>query len=257
MNIRTNWVAFKTIVIKEFIRITRIWLQTLVPPVITMSLYFIIFGKLVGSQVGAIGEFEYIQFIVPGLVMMAVITNSYNNVVSSFYSAKFQKNVEELLVAPIHSATIVLGYTMGGVMRGLAVGFIVTLVSLFFTKLPIHNIGIIVIVVFLTSFLFSLAGFYNALYASKFDDITIIPTFILTPFTYLGGVFYSIEMLPPFWQSISKANPILYMVNSFRYGFLGITDINIGFALGLVFLCCIIFFYINIILMNRGYGIRN
>lgn len=256
MNYNTNWIALKTIITKEYIRISRIWIQTLVPPIVTMSLYFIIFGRLVGSRIGDMAGFDYMQFIVPGLVMMAVITNSYNNVVSSFYSAKFQKNVEELLVSPVHPATIVLGFTLGGVMRGLAVGFLVTCVSFFFTSLPIYNLGIIIVVVFLTSFLFSLGGFYNALFAKSFDDITIIPTFILTPLTYLGGVFYSNDMLPEFWQKISQINPILYMVNAFRYGFLGVIDIDLKFALGFIILCCIIFFWINVILIKRGYGLK-
>lgn len=257
MNYRTNRIAFQTILIKEYIRITRIWIQTLVPPIITMSLYFLIFGRLVGSRIGKVGEFDYMQFIVPGLVMMAIITNSYNNVVSSFYSAKFQKNIEELLVAPVHPVTIVLGYTMGGVMRGLMIGVLVSAVSLFFTTLPIHNWAVLFLVVFLTSFLFAQGGFYNALFAKSFDEINIIPTFVLTPLTYLGGVFYSIEMLPPVWQNISQLNPILYMVNAFRYGFLGTADIDVVFALCLVFLCCAIFFIINVRLIQKGYGIRN
>ncbi|MCC5814241.1 MAG: ABC transporter permease [Leptospira sp.] len=256
MNYRINWIAFQTIIIKEFIRITRIWIQTLVPPIITMSLYFVIFGRLVGSRIGDMGGFDYIQFIVPGLVMMSVITNSYNNVVSSFYSAKFQKYVEELIVAPVHPAVIVLGFTMGGVIRGISVGFLVILVAFFFTTLPIQNALLIFLVVFLTSFLFSLGGFYNALFAKSFDDITIIPTFILTPLTYLGGVFYSIDMLPPVWQMVSKFNPILYMVNAFRYGFLGVSDINIMFAIGFIVLCCIIFFLINVRLISKGYGLK-
>ncbi|NCN10993.1 MAG: ABC transporter permease [Leptospira sp.] len=257
MNYQTNWIAFKTIIIKEYIRITRIWIQTLIPPVITMALYFVIFGRLVGSRIGEMGGFDYIQFIVPGLVMMSVITNSYNNVVSSFYSAKFQRNIEEILTAPVHPAIIVLGFTMGGVLRGLSVGFLVTLTALFFTPLPVHNVFVLILVVFLTSFLFSLGGFYNALFARNFDEVTIIPTFVLTPLTYLGGVFYSIQMLPEFWQMVSKINPILYMVNAFRYGFLGVSDIDIVFALSLITIFSIAFFILNVRLMIRGYGIRN
>jgi ABC-2 type transport system permease protein len=222
-----------------------------------MSLYFVIFGRLVGSRIGEMNEFPYIQFIVPGLIMMSVITNSYNNVVSSFYSAKFQRNIEEIIVSPTHPAIIVLGYTLGGVMRGLMVGFLVTLVALFFTELPIYNLGVILLVILLTSFLFSLGGFYNALFAKNFDDISIIPTFILTPLTYLGGVFYSIKMLPDFWQIASLGNPILYMVNAFRYGFLGATDVNIFISLGLLLVVSGIFFTVNVRLMIKGYGIRN
>ncbi|WCL51144.1 ABC transporter permease [Leptospira sp. GIMC2001] len=257
MNFQTNWIALQTIINKEYVRMTRIWIQTLIPPVITMSLYFIIFGRLVGSRVGEMGGFDYIQFIVPGLVMMSVITNSYNNVVSSFYSAKFQKYIEELIISPVHPAIIVFGFTLGGVLRGLIIGTLVTIVSLLFTTLPIYNIMIIILVVLLTSFLFSLCGFTNALFAKSFDDISMVPTFILTPLTYMGGVFYSIDMLPPFWKTMSAANPILYMVNAFRYGFLGITDINIWIAFGIILVFCVVFFILNVILMIRGYGIRN
>jgi ABC-2 type transport system permease protein len=257
MNKSTNWIALKTIIIKEFNRIIRIWVQTLIPPIVTMSLYFIIFGRLIGSQIGSVQGFDYIQYIVPGLVMMSVITNSYNNVVSSFYSAKYQRNIEEILTAPVHPSMIVLGFTIGGVIRGILVGFLVTLTSLFFTTLPIYSISLLILVIFLTSFLFSLAGLLNALFAKNFDDVTIIPTFILTPLTYLGGVFYSIHMLNNFWQIVSKLNPILYMVNAFRYGFLGSSDIDPFFAIGLILLLCIVFFIINIRLLINGYGIRS
>lgn len=257
MLIQTNWIAFQTIVRKETIRITRIWIQTLIPPVITMALYFLIFGELVGKRIGNIGQYTYIEFIVPGLIMMSVITNSYNNVVSSFFGAKFQRNVEELLVSPTSPYTIVLGYTTGGVVRGLLVGSLVTLTSLFFTSLKVHSIGIITFTILLTSVLFSLAGFLNSLYAKKFDDVTIIPTFILTPLTYLGGVFYSLQSLPEFWKFISLANPILYMVNAFRYGFLGTSDVDIYFSLFTLFFLSLVFFFLNVKLMVQGFGIRN
>jgi len=257
MLIQTNWIAFQTIVRKETIRITRIWIQTLIPPVITMALYFLIFGELVGKRIGNIGQYTYIEFIVPGLIMMSVITNSYNNVVSSFFGAKFQRNVEELLVSPTSPYTIVLGYTTGGVVRGLLVGSLVTLTSLFFTSLKVHSIGIITFTILLTSVLFSLAGFLNSLYAKKFDDVTIIPTFILTPLTYLGGVFYSLQSLPEFWKFISLANPILYMVNAFRYGFLGTSDVDIIFSLFTLFFLSLVFFFLNVKLMAQGFGIRN
>jgi len=255
--LKQNLIALLTIVRKEWIRIIRIWIQTLIPPVITMSLYFLIFGELVGKQIGKIGEFTYIEFIVPGLIMMSVITNAYGNVVSSFFGTKWQKNIEELLVSPTSAYTIVLGYTFGGVVRGLSVGFLVTLTSLFFTNLRIHNISLILFTVFLTSVLFSLGGFLNSLFAKKFDDVTIIPTFILTPLTYLGGVFYSVKNLPDVWQIISYGNPILYMVNAFRYGFLGVSDVNIYFALFILSLLSAVLFYINVRLMQSGYGIRN
>lgn len=254
---KENLTALQTIIRREWIRIIRIWVQTLIPPVITMALYFLIFGELVGRQIGKIGNFTYIDFIVPGLIMMSVITNSYNNVVSSFFSSKFQKNIEELLVSPTSPCTIVLGYTFGGVVRGLFVGILVTLTSLFFTNLQFQHPFIIIITVFLTSILFSLGGFFNALFAKKFDDVTIIPTFILTPLTYLGGVFYSVKNLPEFWQTISYFNPILYMVNLFRYGFIGITDVNLLFSLGFILFLSIVLFLLNVRLMKIGYGIRN
>ncbi len=216
MSYRELWIAFTTIVIKEIRRFTRIWGQTLLPPAITMTLYFIIFGNLIGSRIGEMGGFNYMEFIVPGLIMMSVITNSYGNVVSSFFSTKFQRNIEELLVSPIPNWVILSGYVVGGVSRGLAVGLIVTLLSLFFTQLQIHNLWVTVATVALTSVLFSLGGFINAIFANSFDDVSIIPTFILTPLTYLGGVFYSIQLLPEFWQMVSQLNPILYMVNTFR-----------------------------------------
>ncbi|MBM9547108.1 ABC transporter permease [Leptospira sp. 201903074] len=254
---KRNFTALQTIVKREWIRIIRIWVQTLIPPVITMALYFLIFGELVGRQIGKVGEFTYIEFIVPGLIMMSVITNSYNNVVSSFFSSKFQRNIEELLVSPTSPYTIVIGYTFGGVVRGLFVGILVTLTSLFFTNLRFHNPVVIVFTVIMTSILFSLGGFFNALFAKKFDDVTIIPTFILTPLTYLGGVFYSVKNLPNFWQTVSYCNPILYMVNLFRYGFIGVSDVNLYFSFGFIILLSALLFYINVRLMKIGYGIRN
>lgn len=236
MNSREILIAFLTILIKEVRRFTRIWAQTLLPPAITVVLYFVIFGKLIGSRIGDMGGFSYIQFVVPGLIMMSVINNSYANVVSSFFGAKFQHHIEELLVSPTPNWVILLGFTAGGVARGLCVGLIVTLLSLFFTRLHVQDPGLTVLVVFLTSVLFSLAGFINAVYANNFDDISIIPTFVLTPLTYLGGVFYSMDLLPPVWRELAHLNPILYMVNAFRYGLLGISDIHVGFALGMILL---------------------
>lgn len=250
------WVAFITIVRKEIRRFTRIWAQTLLPPAITMTLYFIIFGNLIGSRIGEMGGFNYMEFIVPGLIMMSVITNSYGNVVSSFFSTKFQRNIEELLVSPTPNWVILSGYVLGGVSRGLAVGLIVTLLSLFFTKLQIHSFWVTIATVMMTSVLFSLGGFINAIFANSFDDISIIPTFILTPLTYLGGVFYSIQLLPEFWQAVSQLNPILYMVNTFRYGILGVSDINIGFAFTVIILFNLALFTIALKLLNMGKGIR-
>lgn len=235
----------------------RIWPQTLLPSVITLSLYFVIFGSLIGSRVGEMGGFDYMAFIVPGLIMMAVITNSYMNVSSSFFGSKFQKSIEELLVSPTPNHVIILGYVFGGMFRGLFVGLLVTIVSLFFSDLKIYNVFILIGSVVLTSMLFSVAGLLNAIFARKFDDVTIVPTFVLTPLVYLGGVFYSIELLSSFWQSISLINPILYMVNTFRYGFLGVSDININFAFAIIVIFIIVFYSMAYYFLKKGYGMRN
>ncbi|EPJ44342.1 MAG: ABC-type multidrug transport system, permease component [Osedax symbiont Rs1] len=249
-------IALYTIVHREIRRFTRIWAQTLLPPAITMSLYFVIFGNLIGSRIGEMGGFSYMEFIVPGLIMMSVITNSYSNVVSSFYSAKFQGNVEELLVSPMPNWIILVGYIIGGVARGLIVGFIVTILSLFFTDLQVHSLPIIIIVTLLTSILFATGGFINAMLANSFDDVSIVPTFILTPLTYLGGVFYSISLLPDFWQGVSQLNPILYMVSTFRYGILGASDINIYTSLSVIVVFMLILFFIALNMLTKGKGIR-
>lgn len=252
-----KYIAFETIVIKEVRRFSRIWLQTLVPPVITISLYFVIFGNLVGSRIGEMGGFQYMEFIVPGLIMMSIIQNSYSNVVSSFFSHKFQHSIEELLVSPVPNYIILSGFIVGGMARGLAVGTIVTLVSLFFVDLNIQNFGITVAVVLLTSVVFALAGFINALFANSFDDISIIPTFVLTPLIYLGGVFYSVELLPSFWKFISALNPVFYMVNTFRYGILGTSDVNIPWAFFMLGLFIVILYSSCILLLRKGTGLRN
>ncbi|MYM61793.1 ABC transporter permease [Pseudomaricurvus sp. HS19] len=256
MNPREQWISFLTILRREIHRFMRIWVQTLVPPVITMALYFIIFGSLIGSRIGTMSGFSYMEFVVPGLIMMAVLTNSYSNVVSSFYSAKFQHSVEELLVSPTPNYIILLGYVLGGVARGLAVGFIVTMISMLFTRLQVHHIGVTVAIVIMTSVLFSLMGFVNAVYANSFDDISIVPTFVLTPLTYLGGVFYSISMLPEFWQGVSQLNPILYMVNAFRYGILGVSDIHIGNAFAGVGVFIVVLFAYCLHLLRTGKRLR-
>ena len=256
MNRQLNWVAFKTLASKEIYRFIRIWQQTFVPPAITTTLYFVIFGNLIGPRIGQMEGFSYMNFIVPGLILMAVISNSYQNVGSSFFSAKFQRSVEELLVSPTANATILMGYVVGGVTRGIMVGFVVTLISLFFSRLQIYSLTVLLSIIILTSVLFALGGLTNALLAKKFDDIAFVPTFILTPLTYLGGVFYSIKMLPEFWQMVSHFNPLLYMINAFRYGFLGISDISLwlSYFISLVFIVAL--FLINLRLMSRGYGLR-
>lgn len=256
INFAVNWVGLKTLVRKEVIRVARIWIQTIVPPAITMTLYFIIFGNLIGKRIGVMGGFDYMQFIAPGLIMMSVITNSYGNVVSSFFGAKYGKHIEEMLVSPMSNATIIIGHVAGGVIRGLMVGALVTMIALGFTRLTIEHPLITFSMVVLASIVFALLGFVNAVFAKKFDDISIIPTFVLTPLTYLGGVFYSITLLPEFWQKVSLGNPILYMVNAFRYGILGVSDIGIGYAYLIVGIFVIGLFALNLTLLNRGVGIR-
>lgn len=256
MHMKENLIAFYTIVVKEVLRFTRIWVQTLVPPAVNSLLYMLIFGTLIGSQLERMEGFNYIEYIVPGIVMMSVITNSYGNVVSSFYSAKFQRNVEELLISPVHNFFILAGFVTGGVLRGLAVGFMVAMVSLLFTHLQVHSILQTVSVTILTAILFSLAGFINAVYAKSFDDISIIPNFVLTPLTYLGGIFYSIRMLPDFWQSVSMLNPVLYMINGFRQGVLGHSDIPISLAYAVILAFIAGFGFWAMQLLARGAGVK-
>ncbi|WP_026972261.1 ABC transporter permease [Aliagarivorans marinus] len=257
MNLSVYRIALKSIISKEIIRFTRIWVQTLVPPAITMSLYFVIFGNLIGSRIGEMGGYSYMEFIVPGLIMMSVITNSYSNVASSFFSCKFQRNIEELLVAPVPNYIIIAGFVGGGVARGLLVGLIVSLVSLFFVPLQLHNVLVIALTVFLTSVLFALGGLINAIYADTFDDISIIPTFVLTPLTYLGGVFYSLTLLGDFWQALSKVNPIVYMVNAFRYGFLGISDVSLLTSYSMISAFIVGLYLWALYLIKTGYGLRS
>jgi ABC-2 type transport system permease protein len=253
---RLYYIAFKTIVIKEVRRLARIWIQTILPPAITMALYFVIFGNLIGPRVGRMGGFSYIQYIAPGIIMMAVITNSYANVVSSFFGSKFQRHIEEMLIAPIPNSLILAGYISGGVARGLAVGLMVTVVAWFFTKLTFYSLPIVAATVLLTSTLFSLGGLINGIFARDFDDTSIVPTFVLTPLTYLGGVFYSIDLLPEFWRTVSLANPILYMVNAFRYGILGVSDVPIATAFTVIGMFILGLWTLSLHLLNRGVGIR-
>ena len=253
---RDNLICLLTISRRETTRIFRIWVQTLVPPVITMTLYFIVFGTFIGSQLNAVNGYPYMAFIAPGLIMMSIITNSYANTVSSFFSTKFQKNIEEMLVSPTPDWVIILGFVSGGAVRGISVGFLVSLVSLIFVRLPLYSVVYTVLFAFLTSFVFSLAGMINGIFAKKFDDISIIPTFVITPLTYLGGVFYSISLLPDFWQMVSKANPIIYMIDGFRYGFLGISDMSVFVGLGMLVLFAVALFTANLYLLRKGVGIR-
>ena len=256
MSAHQIWIAFWTILVKEVRRFMRIWAQTLLPPAITMALYFVIFGNLIGQRIGEMGGYDYMEFIVPGLIMMSVITNSYSNVVSSFFGLKFQRSIEELLVSPVPNWVVLAGYIAGGVSRGLGVGLIVTLLSLGFTDLEVQHWGITASIVLLTAIVFSLGGFINAIYARSFDDISIVPTFLLTPLTYLGGVFYSISLLPEFWQNVSLANPILYMVNAFRYGILGVSDVAIWISYSMIGVFIVVLFGYALYLLNTGKGIR-
>lgn len=256
MTISEKYTAFQTILRKEIVRYLRIWVQTILPPVITTALYFVIFGRLIGTRIGAIDGYSYMDYIVPGLIMMAIITSSFANVVASFFGAKFQHHIEEMMVSPLPNYLILLGFIAGGVARGLTVGLAVTLVSFFFSHVHIHNLLVIISIAVLTAILFSLGGFINGLFARNFDDITIIPTFVLTPLTYLGGVFYSIKMLTPFWRYLSLGNPILYMVNTFRYGFLGIADISLYRSFALVILIIVGLFMLCLRMLNKGHGIR-
>ena len=250
-------ISLITLIRKEIKRYLRIWIQTLVPPAVTMSLYFVIFGSLIGPRIGSMDGLDYIQFMIPGLIMMSVITNSYANVVSSFYSVKFQKSIEELLVSPMPNWAILVGFVMGGVTRGILIGCIVFCVSLFFyPTFSIVNPMLTILVLLLTSILFSLMGFINAIFADSFDDISIIPTFVLTPLIYLGGVFYSINILPDIWRNISMANPMLYVVNTFREGMLGVSDVSIPIALSMILLFIAILTVTCLLLLNKGVGTR-
>ncbi len=249
-------VALQTIFTREVRRFMRIWVQTLVPPAITITLYFFIFGKLIGARVGEMQGVSYINFVVPGLIMMSVIMSAYNNVVSSFFGAKFTRSIEELLVSPVANGIILLGFVMGGVVRGLLVGMVVTLLSFLFTRLPVYNLPLLIVVVLLASLLFSLAGFLNAVYARNFDDITIVPTFVLTPLIYLGGVFYSVSLLSDFWEGVSRLNPILYMVNAFRYGFLGISDINVFASVMIIAVLVVLQVFLCLYLLRRSVRLR-
>ncbi len=252
-----NSIAFRTIVSKEIRRFTRIWPQTLLPPAITTSLYFLIFGKLIGERIGSINGASYMNYIVPGVILMSVISHSYANVVSSFYSTKFQRHIEELLVAPVSNWVILAGYVCGGVARGLLVGIVVTSISCLFVDITVNNLSITIAVYFLTATLFALAGFINAVFADSFDAISIIPNFVLTPLSYLGGVFYSVSMLPDIWQTISLVNPILYMINAFRYGLIGVSDIEIVTAFSIICGFIIFFILFSLFLLHKGIGIKN
>jgi ABC-2 type transport system permease protein len=256
VSLRQQAIALSTLSRKEYHRVVRIWGQTILPPVINMALYFVIFGNLIGSRIGRMGGIDYKQYIAPGLIMMAVITNAYGNVVSSFFSAKINRHLEEMLVAPMSNVTIVLGHVAGGIIRGVFVGLAVTGIALLFTPLPFAHPLITISVFLLCAAIFSLGGLINGIVARNFDDVTIIPSFVLQPLIYLGGVFYSIEMLPDLAQQISRLNPILYLVNAFRYGMLGVSDVPIGFAYLMMVLSVAVLFGTCVLMLNRGFRIR-
>lgn len=252
-----NRIALKTIVKKEIYRFIRIWPQTLLPPAITTALYFLIFGKLIGNRIGTISGANYMDYIVPGIILMSVISHSYSNVVSSFYSTKFQRNIEELLVAPVPNWVILTGYVSGGIFRGLLVGIVVALISMLFADIVVLHPAITIAVAILTATLFSLAGFINAVLAESFDDISIIPNFVLTPLSYLGGVFYSVDMLPGIWQTLIMGNPIMYMINAFRFGMIGVTDVDIQLALLMIGGFIALLVLVSLYMLHKGTGIKN
>lgn len=256
MNLERMIIAFLTIFRKEVMRFTRIWVQTIIPPAVSMTLYFIVFGSLIGSRIGKMDGYDYMDFICPGIIMMSIINSAYANVVSSFFSAKFQRHIEEILISPVPSFIVLAGYVAGGVARGLLVGLVVTIIALFFTELHIYSYFIVLSIVVLTAILFAIAGLINGIFAQKFDDISIIPTFVLTPLIYLGGIFYSIDLLPEFWQGVSRINPILYMVNGFRYGILGVSDINIYVAFSIVIVFIVVLTSFALHLLAKGTGIK-
>ncbi len=255
--IKINMVGLYTIVRREISRTVRIWSQTFLPSIISMALYFIIFGNLIGSRIGEMEGIRYIDYLVPGLIMMSIITNSYGNVVASFFGSKFQRNIEEMLVSPLPSSIILWGFILGGVVRGVIVGVLVTLVSMVFTKLHLQHVWLTLLIAILTALLFSLAGLINAIFAKKFDDINFVPTFVLTPLTYLAGVFYSIRLLPPMWQYVTHANPVFYMVNAFRFGMLGVSDIPITTAIGVLIGFIIVLYTASLWMLKKGIGIKH
>ena len=252
-----QFIGLYTIIRREFLRMMRIASQVFLPPVITTTLYFIIFGRMIGPRIGSINGISYPEFIAPGLIMMTVIINSYSNVSTSLFSVRFQKNIEEILVSPLHNGLILLGYVSGGILRGVIVSILVYLIAWFFIGLEMNHLPITLLVVILVATTFSLAGFTNAMIARNFDDVALIPTFVLTPLTYLGGVFYANSMLPPFWQKISALNPILYMVNAFRHAILGKGDVNMPVAIGVTVFLVVAFTLLNLVLLKKGIGLRD
>lgn len=255
--LKVHLISIYTLLLNEIKRVIRIWPQSLIPPIIISALYFIIFGKLIGSRIGSMSGVHYIVFISPGLILMSLTTNSYANVVSSFYVARFTRSIEELLVSPMLNITILLGYVLAGVFRGMLIGGLVLGVTIFFTAIEIYSISLTLLVAFIAALLMSTVGFINGMIANSFDDTTIVPTFVLTPLIYLGGIFYSIDLLSPNWQLIAKFNPMLHMVNAFRFAMLGVADLDHIFAIQMLLYSCTAVLVIAYILLSRGYGIRH
>lgn len=256
MSAEHQWIALYTLVRREVVRMFRIASQVFLPPIITTALYFLIFGTLMGNRIGQINGIDYKLFIAPGLIMMSVITNAYGNVSTSLFNVRFQKSIEEILVSPMHNGLLLLGYVLGGVIRGLLVAFLVFLVANFFLPLEFHHLPMTLLVVLLVSAVFSLAGFTNAVLARNFDDVMLIPTFVLTPLTYLGGVFYSISMLPPLWQTISKFNPIVYMINAMRAAVIGQSEVSLSLSMSIIGIMLTVLLVLNMVLLKKGVGLR-
>lgn len=252
-----TFISFYTIVRKDVLRMFRIWAQTFLPSVVTSSLYFLVFGAFLGSKIGTVQGVPYVMFVVPGLVMLAVVTNAYANTSSVMFSSKFfGRNIDEILVSPTPPWVLVAGYVTGGVIRGVLIGFFVLLVSLFFTHLTVYNIFVVLMFLILTSLVFALAGLVNGIYAKSIDGINIVPTFVLTPLVYLGGVFYSAQVLPGFWGTLTKLDPVFYIINGFRYGFLGISDVSIYFSVGLLLTFVAVLLGVAWYLVKIGLGLR-
>ena len=245
------WIAYKTITIKEILRFVRIWIQTILPPMIVAFLYLLIFGFVVGSRVGQMAGQDYVHYLVPGVILMSAIMHAYSNTVSSFYLTKFNRSIEEILVSPIPDWLIIAGFVTGGIVRGIAVGLAVFMVAWLVVGFALPNLVIFSLILLLTTTLFSIAGFINAIFAKSFDDITIVPNFILMPLTYLGGMFYDVRILPEFWQNVTQINPIFYMIDGFKVAFFGSASIPIIVSIAILLAMIIALFLLAVFLMQR------
>lgn len=252
-----KWTSFYTMLRKDVVRMMRIWTQTFLPSVITSVLYFLIFGSVLGDRIGGFGDHSYVQFVIPGLVMLAVVTNAFSNVAFTFFTSKFfSRNIDEILVSPTPPWVFIAGFISGGVVRGVIIGFLVLIVSLIFATPALAHPLVVLAFLFLSSILFALGGLVNGIYAKNFDGIQIVPTFVLTPLVYLGGVFYSVHMLPAWWQTLTFLNPIFYLINGFRYGFLGIADVSLWISFAVLFTMISILVALNWYLIRKGLGLK-